>query len=160
MEEKPNNKWNAINKLPAADVYGKNYKLMKILTDASMKPDIAHEVITQLIEASGEKHNIIFIFTEGDYVVTAIHVPKKAINGDDGPVLLRGATDKSIIAAFSKEYIQSEISIVDAIEEGAGLIPVGETVWLTKLEKMALAIKMEMDTNPPEKWEDLLSGGN
>jgi len=160
MEEKQNSKWNAIDKLNVPGARDDNAELLKILTEASMDVDVAQEVIAQLREASGEKHNIIFIFTEGDYVVTAIHVPQKSINGETGPVLLRGATDKSIIAAFSKEYIQSEISNVDSIEEGAGLTGIADAAWLAKLEKMALAVKVEMDTNPPEKWEDLLSGGN
>lgn len=160
MEEKQNNKWNAIDKLNVPGARDDNTELMKILTNASMDVDVAQEVISQLREATSEKHNIVFIFTEGDYVVTAIHVPKNSINGENGPVLLRGATDKSIIAAFSKEYIQSEISSVDSIEDEAGLIGIADAAWLGKLEKMALAVKIEMDTNPPEKWEDLLNGGN
>jgi len=131
--------------------------LVKTFKSHKMDPEIAELVAEQLAETQTEDgNNIIFLFSEGDYVVTAIHVPHEAINSN-GPMLMRGISDKSIIAAFSREFIREKLDFVE--EEGAGL---PEQMWVGELEKLVELVKFEMVTNPPASWDDmddLLDGG-
>jgi hypothetical protein len=130
-------------------------EFMRLLNSAEIDTEIAEEVVSRL-EETGIENNIIFIFTEEDYVVTAIHVPADSIDGEDGPVLMRGARDKSIIAAFSRELIIRKLDIIDDLPPGLPLI--ADQAWVDELEKMAEAVKIQMSSNPPERWEDLLEG--
>ena len=149
-------KWKKIHQLqPVGDspLAMDKYQFLRLLGSAEIDTDIAHEVITRLDENMIE-NNIVFIFTENDYVVTAVHAPREALNGEDGPVLIRGAGEKSIIAAFSRELIIQKLNIVD--ESPPGLPLLADSVWVEELEKMAEAVKIQMKVNPPERWEDLL----
>jgi hypothetical protein len=130
-------------------------EFMRLLSSADIDTEIAQEVVSRM-EETGIENNIIFIFTEEDYVVTAIHVPAESINGEDGPVLMRGAGDKSIIAAFSRELIMRKLDIVE--ESPPGLPLIADQAWVDELEKMAQEVKIQMQSNPPERWEDLLKG--
>ena len=115
-----------------------------------MDPGIAELVVEQLAESQEDTSNVIFLFSEGDYVVTAIHVPHEAIN-TKGPVLIRGINEKSVIAAFSREFIREKLDIVEGDDAG---LP--ERAWIRELEKLAEMVKFEMVTNPPKDWDDLL----
>lgn len=131
-------------------------QFMETLKGAKIDEEIANEMATQLLETTKNNHNIIFVFTEGEYAVTAIHVPRESIDGRDGPVLMPGSNEKSIIAAFSAEFMRDKIKNVDLIEEGAGLPGVGDTAWVAELEKLVEIVKLELAANPPDNWDSLL----
>lgn len=128
-------------------------EFFELIEDSDIDPEIAKEVRARLEETTGDT-NIIFIFTENDYVVTGIHVPGESIDGEDGPVLMRGAGEKSIIAAFSNEHIMRKIE--DLEQSPPGLQSTPDQAWVEELEKMAEDVKILMTTNPPEQWDDLL----
>lgn len=128
--------------------------LVKKFRQHDMDPALAEVVVEQLSETQKEDgSNIIFLFSEGDYVVTAIHVPHEAINST-GPVLMSGINEKSIIAAFSRDFIREKLDVVAESEEAGAGLP--ERIWIRELENLAEMIKFEMVTNPPRDWDHLL----
>lgn len=132
---------------------------VKMLTNSGAELDIATEVANQLSLVDKDNSNIIFIFTDDNqYVVTGIHVPAEALNGQDGPVLMRGGNDKAIVAAFSRDFIATRLEKVDSVEESAGLRGVSDAMWVNELENLAEMVRVEMRANPPENWDDLLAG--
>lgn len=134
-------------------------KVKKILINSGTTPDIAHEVASQLSLVNEDSNNIIFIFSDDNqYVVTGIYVPAEALDGKTGPVLMRGGHEKSIIAAFSRDFIAERLESVDSVEEKAGLPGASEILWVGELENLAEMVRVEMKANPPENWEDLLAG--
>lgn len=134
-------------------------QIIKMLKKNGADPDIAAEVANQISLVDEDNNNIIFIFTDDNqYVVTGIHVPSESLDGNHGPVLMRGGNDKSIIAAFSRDFVAERLDSVDSAEEKAGLPGVSEVLWVEELEKLAEMVRVELRTNPPEKWEDLLMG--
>lgn len=136
-------------------------QLAESLTDYSMDPEIANIVANEMIDTTSAAQNTVFIFTENDYVITGIHVPYEAL-GSDGPVLMRGANDRSIIAAFSRDKIITMLDKLDMAEEEAGLQSddpdLYEKMWVDELEELAQLVRLEMAVNPPETWGDLLKG--
>lgn len=131
-------------------------QFLETLKSARIDEEIANEMATQLLETTKNSHNIIFVFTEGEYAVTAIHVPRESLNGQDGPVLMPGSSEKSVIAAFSAEFMREKIKNVDLIEEGTGLPGVADSAWVSELEKLVEVVKLELAANPPTNWDSLL----
>jgi len=139
--------------------------IIKKLENHGLSSDIAALIADQISSSSVEldnrpANNIIFIFADSDEsVVTGIHVPGDALNGEDGPVLMRGSHDKSIIAAFSREFIAGRLREMESLaEERAGLPDDNEELWLDELENLADMARIELIRNPPESWEQLLEG--
>jgi hypothetical protein len=131
-------------------------ELAEVLSKNNVDPELAKELQTQIQETAKNQHNVIFVFTEGTYAITAIHAPKSSLDGREGPVLMPGANDKNIIAAFSDEFIRSKIKTVDLLEENAGLTGIGDVAWMNELEKLVEIVRLELAANPPDKWESLL----
>ena len=134
-------------------------KVVEMLTSSGADLDIAHEVASQLSLVNQDNNNIIFIFSDDNqYVITGIHVPAESLNGETGPVLMRGGNEKSIIAAFSRDFIAERLGNVDSVEEKAGLPGASEILWVGELENLAEMARIEMKANPPESWDELLAG--
>lgn len=136
---------------------GENMEFVQMLMAHDISKELAMEVASQVADVQNEEmHNIVFILTEGKYVITVIHVPRESINDGDGPVLMAGSTENHILAAFSREAIHERLTRVDRIEEKAGLPGVAEQAWVAELEKMAEAVKLELQNNPPSNWAEEL----
>lgn len=153
MEEKKNGKeWIELNPEDAQS----RKSLIDLLEKNALDRAIAAEVENQILETANAKHNVIFVFTEGTYVITGIHAPKSSLNGQSGPVLMPGANEKNIIAAFSEEFIREMIKDVDILEETAGLDGIGDVAWMNELEKLVEIVRLEVAANPPGSWDSLL----
>lgn len=145
---------------PAA---GKNKKpkkddLVQMLMKSEISREIAEEVANQM-GSSDEDNNVVFIFTDhNEYVVTGIHVPAEALDGNRGPVLMRGSNEKSITAAFSRDYIAECLARVESEEKNPGLSGISDARWIEELENLAELVRIEIRTNPPESWDELLAG--
>ena len=152
MEEKKNKRtW-----LPIEED-GKSAEFIEMLEKAKLSPDLAKEVQNQIVEAqNSDNPNMVFVFSEGNYVITGIHVPAESLDGRDGPVLMKGATDNHIFAAFSADYIRDKIKNVDSLEEDAGLLGVADNAWMGELERLVEVVRLELAANPPDSWESLL----
>lgn len=144
---------------------GDEKQIIKKLKNSGLSSDIAAIMADQILSASDEINNysassIIFIFADNnELVVTAIHVPSDALNGEDGPILMRGANDKSIVAAFSRDFIAERLRQMELLEEeSAGLPDELEHTWMAELENLAEMVRIEIARNPPESWDQLLDG--
>ena len=125
----------------------------------NVKSETVERVMDELKHVDPDDTNVIFIFTEGDTVITAVHAPRETLDGQDGPLLTQGADDNVIIAAFSRESILELIRKIDSdMEEQPGLRPWAESLWATELENLADAVKLELAKNPPQKWGDTWLG--
>lgn len=156
MEEKKNTKeWIELN---PEDDKGRR-ALVEMLEKSAIDRSLAAEVESQILETAKSKHNVIFVFTEGTYAITAIHAPKSSLNGQPGPVLMPGANERNIIAAFSDEFIREKIKNVDILEDAAGLSGVGDVAWMNELEKLVEIVRLELAANPPDSWDSLLKSG-
>ena len=72
---------------------------------------------------------------------------------------MRGANDKSIVAAFSRDFIAERLSQMELLEEeSAGLPDELEHTWMAELENLAEMVRIEIARNPPESWDQLLDG--
>ena len=150
--------WNPVEKLSKDE---QSQKLRNMLKKNHISEEIVEEVLEQLEPAIDDFENsdIIFVFTENDdYVVTGIHVPAESLNGQTGPVLMRGKTDNSIIAAFSREFIIERLEKLDSKYNNAGLPVFADAAWVSELEQLAEMTMMELRLNPPESWDSLLPG--
>lgn len=144
---------------PAKNGKAQKDDIIKLLTNSNVSMDIANEVASQLSMVEEDDNNIIFIFSDdNEYVVTGIHVPAESINGETGPILMRGGNDKSIIAAFSRDFIIEKLEKVDSKEEKTGLPGIADVQWVNELENLAEMVRIELRANPPASWDDLLTG--
>ena len=144
---------------------GDEKQIIKKLKNSGLSSDIAAIMADQILSASDEINtysasSIIFIFADNnELVVTGIHVPSDALNGEDGPILMRGANDKSIVAAFSRDFIAERLRQMELLEEeSAGLPDELEHTWMAELENLAEMVRIEIARNPPESWDQLLDG--
>ncbi len=112
--------------------------------------DVAELMHREIQETRSEGHNVIFIGTDGDKTIKAIHVPSSALGGGSGPVLFAGADDNLIIAAFSNEFMDENASRID--EEEPRLRP---DMWLRFMEKLHDMVEDEYADNPPV-WNEVL----
>jgi hypothetical protein len=71
---------------------------------------------------------------------------------------MRGSNEKSITAAFSRDYIAECLARVESEEENPGLSGVSDARWIEELENLAELVRLEIKTNPPESWDELLAG--
>ena len=128
-----------------------------MLINHKIDEELADEIVSQFNSGvEGEIPNLIFVFTEGEYAVTGIHVPESALDGKDGPVLMQGSSPRHIIAAFSQAKIRNTINLVDWKEQTAGLPGISDVSWADELEKLVELVKIEMQENPPVNWAEEL----
>ena len=150
MEEK-NNKYQSVRGSNAFE---------EMLKKEQMKPELIEEVMEKIAETSEEVHNIIFVFTDNDVAVTGVHVPRSALNGEDGPVIFKNSKENSLTAAFSREYIEERILRADEVGERAGLgSVVADQVWISELEKIVEEVRIKIETAPLRSWDELLEEG-
>lgn len=139
MEEK-NNKYSEMRNSNAFE---------EMLKKEQINPELIEEVMEKIAETSEEVHNIIFVFTDNDVAVTGVHVPRSALNGEDGPVIFKNSKENSLTAAFSREYIEERILRADEVGERAGLgSVVADQVWISELEKIVEEVRIKIATAP------------
>jgi hypothetical protein len=71
---------------------------------------------------------------------------------------MRGGNEKSIIAAFSRDFIAERLENIDSVQEKTGLSGASDILWVGELESLAEMVRLEMKNNPPESWDELLTG--
>lgn len=153
------NYWNTVEG-SGAEEFDKS-KFVQMMKTADIDEEIAIEVMDQInsVSRDDEESNIIFVFTDDNqYVVTGIHVPAESLDGQSGPVLMRGRSDKSIIAAFSRDFIADCLEKVELLESTTGLPAHADESWVSELEKLAQLVRVELAANPPQRWDEMLRG--
>jgi len=146
--------------LDEQDIQSGAKRFKEILSQTHLSQELADEVMDQVNELNNESHNLIFVFSDNEWAITGIHVPDEALNGEESPVLMRGANPKHIIAAFGQTEIRKRIKIFDELEIVAGLNEGTENKWVEELESMAKSVMVKLRENPPESWDDLLKDPN
>lgn len=132
----------------------------EMLKKENMDPELIDEVMEKIKETDGEVHNIIFVITDNNVAVTGVHVPRSALDGEDGPVIFRNSKENSLTAAFAREYIEERIQRADDVGERAGLgTVIADQVWISELEKMVEEVRVQIKNAPPRDWDELLKGG-
>lgn len=154
-----NNYWNPVDEYdgenPGSD------KFVQMLKNSNIDEEIAEEVLDQIksVSEDSEQSNVIFIFTDdNNYVVTGVHVPAESLDGETGPVLMRGRSDKSIIAAFSRDFIVECLDKADKRSSTTGLPSFADEVWISELENLAQMVRVKLAANPLKSWDEMLSG--
>lgn len=142
------------------DIKSGAHKFREILKKTRLDESLAAEVMTQIGELANDRHNIIFVFSDGEWAVTGIHVPDEALGDEESPVLMRGANPQHIIAAFAQSEIRKKIRSLDELEIITGLPQEADDYWVNELEEMAQSVMLKLRYNPPESWDDLLKDQN
>lgn len=122
------------------------------LEDVIKSSNISDNLTSAMLESLDETrvdgpHPVIFVSTNGEMAIKAIHVPSSAINGLNGPVLFPSANPLVVIAAFSKEYVEAQIELIERVEPG-----LRDEAWMVCLETMTEAITLEYENNPTS-WD-------
>jgi len=138
-----------------------NNAFEEMLRKEQLNPELIDEVMDKVQEAEADVHNIIFIFTDDNLAVTGVHVPKSALNGENGPIIFKNSKPNCLTAAFAREYIEERIQRADEVGEEAGLGEViADQVWISELERMVEEVRLKIQTSPPRDWDELLKEGN
>lgn len=87
-----------------------------IKTLKEQNPQVAANVVDEMLEATREGNNIVLVGTDGGKTVTIMHVDQSLINGGDGPVLFPTADPNRALAAVSSQMLERELSISDGME--------------------------------------------
>lgn len=133
----------------------------KMLKKENLKPELIDEVMEKIKETEADVHNIIFVFTDNDIAVTGMHVPRSALNGEDGPVIFKSSKPNSLSAVFAREYIEERIKRADDVGERAGLGSlVADQIWINELERLVEEVRLQVQTASPLDWDELLTGGD
>lgn len=122
----------------------------KELAAANISPEIRNAVREAIQETEAEQHSVMFIATDGDLAIKAIHVPKSAIMGANGPVLFAGADGHTVIAAWSKEFIEEHIEIINKKTPNFQ-----DKAWHLFLQWMTEEATLEYHNNPPKWGKDI-----
>lgn len=94
-----------------------------------------------------EKHNVLFIASDGRNVYKAIHVPKMAIDKEEEPVLFAGSEANTYIAAYSVDTISKLIEETESYEYDEQ-----QSRWNQIMEEMVQEISDKVDSSPPSGW--------
>lgn len=97
-------------------------KGLSILKDAFEKleetdPELAHDLMEELRETLADGSNVVLVGTDGDVSITIVHTPREALNGSDGPVIFPSAGKNKILAAVSRELLDTEVKKAEELEE-------------------------------------------
>lgn len=123
--------------------------LAAAITESGISNEVAAVMLQELEETEQIVHNVMFVATDGRYAIKAIHVPESSIGDVNGPVLFPCSNPNVILAAFSREYIQSHIEYIENLDAG-----LRDEAWVEFLECLNDKITLECESNPPT-WKDL-----
>lgn len=123
--------------------------LGEAMDEAGLPAILKETMLKELQETKAGVHDIIFVSTNGERAIKAIHVPESALNGKSGPVIFPSADPLVLIAAFSKEFISRKVDEIDELDAG-----LRDEAWENMIAWMAESIELEYTVNPPT-WEEM-----
>lgn len=119
------------------------------MEQAGLPAILRETMLRELQETKDGVHDVVFVATNGNFAIKAIHVPEAALNGKSGPVIFPSSDPMVIIAAFSKEFISRKVDEIDELEAG-----LRDEAWENMIAWMAESVELEYAVNPP-KWEEI-----
>lgn len=123
---------------------GKEKKLEEMEFEDGVFPRMLNEIEEINKE---EKHNVLFVASDGTNVYKAIHVPQMSLDNQEEPVLFAGAEDRTYIAAYSVETISKLIEETESYDKDKQ-----QARWNALLEQMVQDIADKVDSTPPNNW--------
>ena len=87
---------------------------IKALKDQN--PQVAANVVDEMLEATREGNNIVLVGTDGGKTVTIMHVDKSHMNYQDWPVLFPTADPNWALASVSSQMLERELATADGME--------------------------------------------
>ena len=123
----------------------------KKMVEHGVPKETMKTMLEAMDKADKPEYSIIFVNTDGDMTVEAIHAPNSAL-GDKGPlVLFPGANKKTLIAAWSREFIEEQLIEIDKMPE-----QLRDAAWELFVQWMADKVSSEYAANPPAWREELI----
>ena len=120
----------------------------KKMEDMEFEDGVFPRMLNEIEEINREeKHNVLFIASDGRNVYKAIHVPKMAIDKEDEPVLFAGSEANTYIAAYSVDTISKLIEETESYEYDEQ-----QSRWNQVMEEMVQEISDKVDSSPPSGW--------
>jgi hypothetical protein len=120
----------------------------KKMEDMEFEDGVFPRMLNEIEEINREeKHNVLFIASDGRNVYKAIHVPAMAIEKDEEPVLFAGSEDNTYIAAYSVDTISRLIEETEAHDRDEQ-----QARWNQVMEDMVQEISDKVESSPPRGW--------
>jgi hypothetical protein len=96
--------------------------------------------------------NVLFVAkSEEGVIIKGIIVPASSIDNEVGPVIFPGAEEDTVLAAFSKEFVQDMAEKIALIDSEAGQ----EIAWEMFMQLASEQAGEEYEDNPPNRDFDL-----
>lgn len=94
----------------------------------SINQELGIRMKEELDAAARGEENILLVGTNGDFTVTILHVDPEFINHSREIVLLPTSSSVSILAAVSRDFIEDQVRLCEAMEQdGEGKI--ADELW-------------------------------
>ena len=106
----------------------------------------------QMIETQGDGNDVLFCGSDGQTIIKAVHFPRSVLN-EDGPVILPSADSKVILAAFSDEFVQSNLEEVRNVFQDP---EVREHQWEQFLNSLAAKVSRAHAESAVFDWDAVL----
>lgn len=99
-----------------------NNQLSKALEELySINQELGIRMKEELEAAARGEENILLVGTNGDFTVTILHVDPEFVNNSRELMLLPTSSSVSILAAVSREFIEDQVNLCEAMEaDGEG----------------------------------------
>ena len=114
--------------------------------------NLMDKLAEQMIETQGDGNDVLFCGSDGQTIIKAVHFPRSVLN-EDGPVILPSADSNVILAAFSDEFVQSNLDEVRNVFSDKS---VREHQWEQFLNSLAAKVSRAHAESQDFDWDTVL----
>ena len=114
--------------------------------------NLMDKLAEQMIETQGDGNDVLFCGSDGQTIIKAVHFPRSVLQ-EDGPVILPSADSKVILAAFSDEFVQSNLEEVRNVFQDP---EVREHQWEQFLNSLAAKVSRAHAESATFDWDEVL----
>lgn len=120
--------------------------------EASKLKNLMDKLAEQMIETQGDGNDVLFCGSDGKTIIKAVHFPRSVLQ-EDGPVILPSADSTVILAAFSDEFVQSNLDEVRNVFRDP---EVREHQWEQFLNSLAAKVSRAHAESAVFDWDEVL----
>ncbi len=125
--------------------------LMQLPGDETLKlKDLMSRLQDEMKETQADGNDVLFCGSDGKTIIKAVHFPRSALGGEDGPVILPSANPKVILAAFSDEFVQGSL---DEVRNVFADLEVREHQWEQFLNGLAAQVSRKHAETEEFDWD-------
>lgn len=106
----------------------------------------------QMVETQKDGNDVLFCGSDGNTIIKAVHYPRSVLQ-EDGPVILPSADSTVILAAFSDEFVQSNLDEVRNVFRDP---EVREHQWEQFLNSLAAKVSRAHAESAVFDWDEVL----